>query len=161
VGPTEEGLKPASKRGATEVKGSSLTRGSLVLTVCLFSSTGMSAEEVMTPVGRVLLNPVSFHRTPVILQGVVKALTMYEERVVLGRLQCAQGFKLQDDTGVIDVIWNGWCQIGEEKAVTVAVGDGLLVHATIEAPPDNLRDTQGSDFGLKAVATKVVRTPKP
>ena len=127
------------------------------LALMLVSSMAISADESVTSVGTVLVNPVSFHRKPVMVQGLAKEVATYERKVLLGREQCGQEFKLEDETGVMDVVWKAWCQNGEEKAVFVAPGDRITVHATIEAPPGNVKNASGSDFGFKAVATKIVR----
>jgi hypothetical protein len=49
------------------------------------------------------------------------------------------------------------CQAGEEKAVPVSVGERLLISGTVDAPPTNLRNSNGADLGFRVMAAKIVR----
>ena len=130
----------------------------ICLAMLFGGSTILAGEEIVTPISTILRSSSSFHRRPVLLQGMVKALTLYETREILGRLQCAQGFDLDDGTGLLYIVWTSWCQIGEEKAVMAVQGESFKVFATIEAPPENVKDASGSEFVIKAVATKLMRS---
>ena len=85
--------------------------GSMVLGGSLPS---WSAEPV-TPIGFLLVNPSAAHRKVMKLEGVAKAVAVYSG-IESGTKQalCGADFKLEDDTGTIDVVYHVRCQAGEE-----------------------------------------------
>jgi hypothetical protein len=135
---------------------SASSRAGVVALLFISCLVAYAAEEV-TPIASILLNPTSYHRRPVILQGIAKEVSEYDGRDFINQPQCSQGFTLEDDTGAIKVVSMSKCQAGDERAVMLGEGDRVLIHATIEAPPDNFKDARGSLFDYKALATKVTR----
>jgi hypothetical protein len=128
--------------------------------VALLWSVSVWAQQEITTIGAIVGSPVVFHRKPVVVQGIVKDVHTFKEHDVTGRPLCSQGFRLEDGTGTLEVFYKTRCQVGEETAVSVVDGDRLIVEATVQAPPTNLRMADGQEFGLWVEATKIVRQPK-
>jgi hypothetical protein len=131
----------------------------ILISVTAFAA-GVWAVDTVTAIGHILPNPTSFHRRAVTLQGVVKEVVPYDAKDWFNQSLCNQEFTLQDETGDITVFWMTRCQAGEDKAVPVTVGEQLLISGTIDAPPTNIKNPNGADFGFRVMAITVVR-PKP
>lgn len=118
------------------------------------------ADEAVTSISSIMVDPDSFHRQLVMLQGTVKEVSSYGGNDGTNRPLCIQEFTLKDETGSIAAIYSALCQMGDEKAMVLAVGDRLLMEAVIDAPPDNMRTAKGEGFGVKAQARKITRLEK-
>ena len=139
-----------------------LLQNALCVALAIGSTVGIAlhAADVIS-IASVLSSPTSFHRRAVMLQGVVRRIIPYESRNLSNNQpMCSQDFILEDDTGEIEVVYMARCQVGEEKAIPVTQGESLTVYATIDAPPDNMTNTDGSEFGFRAMATKIMHARK-
>jgi hypothetical protein len=110
----------------------------------------------VTPIGSIVVNPMANNRRAVILKGKTKTLTSYQGRDGFGRYICGQGFILEDDTGVLDVLYLVRCQTNEIPML-VSEGDRVVVHATIEVSTDKAQNPEGKEVVVKAMATKIDR----
>jgi hypothetical protein len=119
-------------------------------------AVGVWAESV-TSIRHIVHNPTSFHRQAVTLHGVVKEVVPYDAKDWFNQSLCNEEFTLQDETGEITIFWMTRCQAGEEKAVPVTVGEHLLVSGTVDAPPTNIKSPNGTDFGFRVMAVRVMR----
>jgi hypothetical protein len=132
----------------------------LVVALHLACGASVFADEAVTPIQSIMVDPDSFHRQIVTLQGRVKNVTSYGGNDGTNRPLCIQEFTLKDETGSIAAIYSTRCQVGDEKAMVLAVGDRLLMEAVIDAPADNMRTAKGEGFGVKAQARKITRLEK-
>jgi hypothetical protein len=113
-------------------------------------SWSVKAEEPISPIGALLINPSAFHRKLLKLQGVateVKTYSKYEVTSV-----CGAHFKLTDETGTIEVSYPLRCQIGEDRATFVFEGIQVIVEGSMEAPSSVVRNSDGkeNEFGIFA-----------
>ncbi len=113
------------------------------------------ADETI-PIGSVTINPMANNRRAVILQGKAKDVAAYRGEDSFGRSVCGQGFMLEDETGSLDVLYLIRCQ-ANETAVLIGEGEQVVVHATIDVSPDNIKNKEGKEWVFKAMATKVIR----
>ena len=113
------------------------------------------ADETI-PIGSVTINPMANNRRAVILQGKAKDVAAYRGEDSFGRSVCGQGFMLEDETGSLDVLYLIRCQ-ANETAVLIGEGEQVVVHATIDVSPDNIKNKEGKELVFKAMATKVIR----
>ena len=90
-------------------------------------------------------------------KGTVKNVGTQDGSDQFGQKTCGQNFDLADNTGSIDVWYVIKCQTAD-TVVTVTEGEQIIVHATIDAPPTNVMSPQGKDLGVRAMATKLVRS---
>lgn len=104
--------------------------------------------------------PTAFHRSAVLLRGVVKDIGLVEGKDPFNFPLCGQGFSLEDETGLIEVVYLVKCQGGAETVEYVQNGERIVIEATIDAPPTNIKSATGSGFGFKAMATKITRAKK-
>ena len=134
----------------------------LRVVVVLYLACGASvfADDEVTPINSIMVDPDSFHRQLVMLKGTVKNVISYEGKDGTNRPICLQEFTLKDETGSIAAISSSRCQMGDETAMVLAVGDRVLMEAVIEAPADNMRTSKGEGFGVKAQARKITRLEK-
>jgi hypothetical protein len=107
-------------------------------------------------IGSITVNPMANNRRAVILQGKAKDVSAYQGEDSYGRSLCGQGFILADDTGSLDVLYLIRCQPNETPAL-VGEGERVIVHATIDVSPDNVKNKEGKEFAFKAMATKIIR----
>ena len=118
--------------------------------------------EPVTPIGWLLVNPSSFHRKTLALEGVVKDVATFSGRESgSNHLVCGADFKLEDDTGIIEVLYHVRCQAGQDKAQTVTEGTRILVHGVMDALPTNIRtaDEKGAGFRVMANIILPAKTP--
>jgi hypothetical protein len=134
----------------------------LEMVVALYLACGASvfADEAVTPINSIMVDPDSFHRQIVMLKGTVKETISYGGNDGTNRPLCIQEFTLKDETGSIASVYSARCQMGEEKAMVLAVGDHVLMEAVIDAPADNMRTSKGEGYGVKAQARKITRLEK-
>ena len=113
------------------------------------------ADEVI-PIGSITINPMANNRRAVILLGKVKDTLAYQGVDSLGRSLCGQSFILEDETGSLDVLYLIRCQ-ANEPPVPVGNGERVIVQATIDVTPDNVKNKEGKEMVFKAMATKIIR----
>lgn len=113
------------------------------------------AEERLS-LGAISADPSAYHRRAVVLQGRAKQVVRYGGLDYVNQPMCSQDFLLEDETGTLPVRYEVRCQSGQQQAVSVAEGDLLLIHATVEAPPSHIRGADGSKLEFKAMATRII-----
>jgi len=108
------------------------------------------AEEPITPIGMLLVNPSAFHRKLLKVEGIAKEVRTYSKYEVTS--VCGAHFKLTDETGTIDVSYPLRCQVGEERATFVGEGTRVIVEGSMEAPSSVVRNSDGkeNEFGIYA-----------
>lgn len=120
-----------------------------------WSLSGHSMEEI-TPVAKIWANPSAFHRHKVVLKGVLKLISRWEGKDVVGVPTCGPIFKLDDDSGDIPVLYIIRCDAAEVGKVTAMAGERVIVHATIEAVTV-VSTADGSEYKTRAMASKIQR----
>jgi hypothetical protein len=128
----------------------------LILTVCA-SALVVLAEEPITPIGMLLVNPSAFHRKLLKIEGIaekVRPYAMYDVTSV-----CGASFKVTDDTGTIEVSFRQRCQVGKERATFVNEGSRVIVEGTMEAPSNVVRNPDGKENEFAIFARSVVMVP--
>lgn len=108
------------------------------------------------PIGSITINPMANNRRAVTLLGKVKDTVAYQGVDGLGRSLCGQAFTLEDETGSLDVLYLIRCQ-ANEPPVLVGDGERVIVHATIDVSPDNVKNKEGKELVFKAMAAKIIR----
>lgn len=126
-----------------------------VLTVCVGGVPAFAADQII-PIEKILSNPTGFHRKVVRIQGKVHVIGTRSGRNVAVQSLCGQDFDLEDSTGTIRVVYLVRCQ--EDESLTQPARHGMVmqVEALIEAPPDNVKSSSGSDFTATALARKIL-----
>jgi hypothetical protein len=109
-----------------------------------------------SPIGSITINPMANNRRAVILLGKVKDAVTYQGEDGLGRSLCGQAFILEDETGSLDVLYLVRCQ-ANEPPVLAGEGEQVIVYATIDVSPDNIKNKEGKELVFKAMATKIIR----
>ncbi|TKB91067.1 MAG: hypothetical protein E8D41_11525 [Nitrospira sp.] len=131
-----------------------------VMFLVLFGASLQSlAADVMTSVHQVLSNPSAFHRHDVVLKGRLTLIGQWEGKDTLGRPICGPMFKLDDDTGEIPVLYIIRCDQQEVSRISAMAGGKALIHATIDSDTVTM-NPDGSDYRLRAMATKIQRQDK-
>ena len=139
-----------------------LNRSALVVILLLGGTVQSWSAESVTPIGWLLINPSSIHRTVVRLEGVVKDVAIYSGRELpTNRPICGADFKLEDDTGVIEVLYHVRCEAGQEQAHTVTEGMRIVVQGTMDALPTNIRTDDGKEAGYRVYADTIQPSKKP
>ena len=129
---------------------------SAVCGVLLLMALDGWAEEPLTPIGYLLINPTALHRKALKLAGVTHHVAAYsEEGTVTKQLYCGADFELEDETGKIEVIYRVRCQAGEHRAVVIGEKMHVVVEGNMEAPPTIMRGADGNAYGVKIVARTV------
>ena len=116
------------------------------------------AEEPITPIGMLLVNPSAFHRKLLKVEGVAKEIRPYSKYEVTS--VCGAQFKLTDETGTIEVSFRQLCQVGEERASFVDEGARVIVEGSMEAPSSVVRNSEGKDHEFAIYARSVVPAKK-
>ncbi len=116
-----------------------------------------SAGDEPISIGSIIINPQANHRRSFVFKGTVKNVGTQDGSDQFGQKTCGQNFDLEDNTGSIDVWYVIKCQTAD-TVVTVTEGEQIIVHATIDAPPTNVMSPQGKNLGVRAMATKLVRS---
>jgi len=132
----------------------------LVVALHLACGASVFAGETATPISSIVGDPDSFNREFVTLKGTVTKVVSLGGNDGTNRPLCIQKFTLKDETGSIGVLYSSLCQVGEEKAMILAVGDSVLVEAIIDSPPDNIKSPKGGEYGVTVQARKVTRLEK-
>ena len=139
-----------------------LNRCALVVILLLGGTAQSWSAEPVTPIGWLLINPSSIHRKVVRLEGVVKDVSIYSgHELPTNRPICGADFKLEDDTGVIEVLYHVRCQAGQEQAQTVSEGMRIVVQGTMDALPTNIRTDDGKEAGYRVYADTIQPAKKP
>jgi hypothetical protein len=139
-----------------------LNRSAFVVILLLGGTVQSWSAEPVTPIGWLLINPSSIHRKVVRLEGVVKDVAIYSGRELpTNRPICGADFKLEDDTGVIEVLYHVRCQAGQEQAPTVTEGMRIVVQGTMDALPTNIRTDDGKEAGYRVYADTIQPSKKP
>ena len=113
------------------------------------------ADEAIS-IGSITINPMANNRRAVVLQGKAKTVMVYQGEDSFGRSLCGQGFILEDETGSLDVLYLIRCQANETPA-SVREDERVVVHATIDVSSSNVKNREGKELALKAMATKIIR----
>jgi hypothetical protein len=113
------------------------------------------ADEAI-PISSITINPMANNRRAVVLQGRAKTVMVYQGEDSFGRSLCGQGFILEDETGSLDVLYLIRCQ-ANETPVPVREDERVVVHATIDVSSGNVKNREGKELALKAMATKIIR----
>ena len=113
-------------------------------------------QDETTAIQLLTANPGANNRRAVKLQGHARGVSEYRGEDSFGRTLCGQGFTLEDDTGAIDVLNIVRCH-STEVPVLIGEGDQVVVYATIDGTPTNIKNAQGKELTLKAMATKIIR----
>ena len=118
------------------------------------------AEEPITPIGMLLVNPSAFHRKLLKVEGTVKEVRPYSKYEVTSI--CGASFKLTDETGTIEVSFRQLCQVGKEQSTFVNEGSRVIVEGTMEAPSSVVRNPDGkeNEFAIYARAVVPASTTK-
>lgn len=108
-----------------------------VLLVLLVAGASWAAEPV--PIGEILADPDLFHIRHVTFQGTVRnvvQLDPYFQTTETAGVVCygAYAFRVEDDSGAIDVGVLGFCGVPVIRPPAVADGDQVAVTAQIHAP---------------------------
>lgn len=139
-----------------------LNRSALVVILLLGGTVQSWSAEPVTPIGWLLINPSSIHRKVVRLEGVVKDVSIYSgHELPTNRPICGADFKLEDDTGVIEVLYHVRCEAGQEQAHTVTEGMRIVVQGTMDALPTNIRTDDGKEAGYRVYADTIQPSKKP
>ena len=122
------------------------------------SVTTIEAEEPITPISMILVNPSAFHRKLLKVEGIAKEVRPYATYELASI--CGARFKVTDDTGTIEVSFRQKCQAGEEKAAFVNEGARVVVEGSMEAPSSMIRNSDGTENELALQARSVVPSKK-
>ena len=127
----------------------------VAMAVCGWIVNGR-AEEPITPIGSLLVNPSAFHRKLLKLEGTAKEVRPYSKFELTS--VCGANFKLVDETGTIDIIYQLRCQYGGEQDPSVSEGTRVIVEGSMEAPSSVVRNQDGkeNEFGIYALSVKPV-----
>ncbi|WP_455378462.1 hypothetical protein [Petrachloros mirabilis] len=129
---------------------------SLLLAVIVFGSAfTSSANDGIVSIESITINPQANHRRAVILSGIARNVRNQNGTGQFRSETCGQVFDLYDTTGNIEVWYIIKCHT-KDVPPAVAENTPIIVHATIDAPPTNVKDTSGKDLGPKAMATKLL-----
>ncbi len=127
----------------------------IAVCVILMGTDGW-AEEPVTPIGFLLVNPTALHRRALKLKGVTHSVAAYSEgETGTKQLYCGADFKLEDETGEIEVLYRVRCQAGEQRAVVIGEKMHVVVEGNMEAPPTIMRGADGNTYGFKILARTV------
>ena len=114
----------------------------LILIACT-SAVIVLAEEPITPIGMLLVNPSAFHRKLLKIEGLAEEVRPYHLQDITS--VCGARFKVTDATGTIEVSFRRHCQVGDERATFVNEGSRVIVEGTMEAPPGVIRNPSGKE----------------
>ena len=118
----------------------------------------LQAEEPLTPISMLLVNPSAFHRKLLKIEGIAEEVRPYHLYDVTS--VCGARFKVRDETGTIEVSFRQHCQVGEEKATLVSEGAKVIVEGTMEAPSTVIRNPEGKENEFAIYARTVVPSKK-
>lgn len=119
------------------------------------------AVEPVTLVGTLLVNPTSFHRKVLRLEGIARNVGIYSgSETGVNQVLCGADFELEDATGKIEVTYHVRCQSGQQQATSIAEGMSIVIDGHMEAPPTVLRTQDGNDLGVRILAHTVMPLKK-
>lgn len=127
---------------------------SLAITSTLFASEPI-------PIGTILADPETYHLRIVALRGTVRQVRILEPRDLGDACPGAYKFRLEDETGSIEIGVLGLCGKAVVKPLEVSDGDKIFVEARVHAPGHYTGEglpILGEDrTTTQAIATKVWR----
>ena len=129
------------------------------LTILAFEcAVNVRAEEPITPIGMLLVNPSAFHRKLLKVQGRVDEVRPYSKVEV--ESSCGARFKITDESGTIEVSYRQLCQVGDERPTVVTEGTRVIVEGSMEAPSSVMRNPDGKENEVAIYAKSVVPVGK-
>lgn len=135
----------------------SIVIGGLSLIVALIGEERITqAHDESISIGSITVNPHESHRRAVTFKGTAKNIRIQNGSDAFGQRTCGQAFDLEDGTGTIEIWYIIKCYTADPPTLA-GEGELVIVSATIEAPPTNIKTSSGKDLGIRAMATKVVR----
>ena len=117
-------------------------------------AVNVGAEEPITPIGMLMVNPNAFHRKLLKVQGIVDEVRPYSYIDVAS--SCGARFKLTDETGTIEISYPLKCQVGGERATVIGEGTRVIVEGSMEAPSTVMRNPDGKENEVAIYAKSVV-----
>jgi hypothetical protein len=136
---------------------SALLRRCAIAAITMIAGAGgvtLQAEEPITPIGMLLVNPSAFHRKLLKVEGVVKEVRPYSKYEVTS--VCGASFKLTDNTGTIEVSFRQLCRVGQEQATLANEDSRVIVEGSMEAPSSVVRNPDGKENEFAIYARSVV-----
>jgi hypothetical protein len=115
----------------------STTRQVAFLAFFLAWSLSTSLADDVTPIGKALSTPDSYHLQTITLQGKVQQLRLLTPHWAFNRECYAAMFSLSDNTDSIEVLVPGPCgnpTLNPTPVLPYADGDHVIVEARIQAP---------------------------
>lgn len=131
----------------------------LLIIVGYECALNVQAEEPITPIGMLLVNPNAFHRKLLKVQGIANEVRPYSKFEV-EHSSCGARFKLTDETGTIEVSYRQLCQVGDERPTVVVEGTRVIVEGSMEAPSTVMRNPDGKENEVAIYAKSVVPAGK-
>lgn len=122
------------------------------------STLNVRAEEPITSIGMLLVNPSAFHRKLLKVQGTVNEVRPYSLFEMSS--SCGARFKITDESGTIEVSYRQLCQVGDERPTVVAEGIRVIVEGSMEAPSSVMRNPDGKENEIAIYAKSVVPAGK-
>ena len=127
----------------------------LLIIIGCESAVNVRAEEPITPIGMLLVNPNAFHRKLLKVQGIVDEVRPYAKADVMTS-SCGARFKITDETGTIEVSYRQLCQVGDERPTVIAEGTRVIVEGSMEVPSSVMRNPDGKENEVAIYAKSVV-----
>ena len=121
-------------------------------------AVNVGAEEPITPIGMLMVNPNAFHRKLLKVQGIANEVRPYAKADVVS--SCGARFKITDETGTIEVSYRQLCQVGDERPTVVNEGTRVIVEGTMDAPSTVMRNPDGKENEVAIFAKSVVPAGK-
>jgi len=118
----------------------------------------VGAEEPITPIGMLMVNPNAFHRKLLKVQGIASEVRPYSYIDVAS--SCGARFKITDESGTIEVSYRQLCQVGDERPTVIAEGTRVIVEGSMEAPSSVMRNPDGKENEVAIYAKSVVPAGK-
>ena len=131
----------------------------LLIIVGYECALNVQAEEPITPIGMLLVNPNAFHRKLLKVQGIANEVRPYSKFEV-EHSSCGARFKLTDESGTIEVSYRQLCQVGDERPTMVGEGTRVIVEGSMEAPSTVMRNPDGKENEVAIYAKIVVPAGK-
>ena len=132
----------------------------IVLLILIGSEYALNvqAEEPITPIGMLMVNPNAFHRKLLKVQGIANEVRPYAKADVAS--SCGARFKITDETGTIEVSYRQLCQVGDERPTVIGEGTRVIVEGSMEAPSTVMRNPDGKENEIAIYAKSVIPAGK-
>src|SRR5215467_5801297 len=110
---------PHSTRKEPRMTSCHVGRCVIVLLILIGSEYALNvqAEEPITPIGMLMVNPNASHRKLLKVQGIANEVQPYAKADVAS--SCGARFKITDETGTIEVSYRQLCQVGDERTTVI------------------------------------------